>query len=528
MITELPKDARECALPGVFVTKDAKVFKAGKTGYKEVAVRQNKKTIGQFYNSAEKKYYSLLQAYAEAFVPNKDEKPFAFVKDSEKGLDPDNIIWATSDEWLEYWKANTKRLCKCCGKQMDKDMIGRLCKACFTKMANAKPDNEETKRFQERVAATGFNPEVNYFSGRQRDALELYCSGEPIARIASILGCDLATASACIKSAKTARMLERVAGENVTPLGYKSAADVLPASMTLEADGSEKKEKVTTVKTKHLHIVRANRKLIRTIGDASANEKLGTPARVIKTEPLSNVYTHVEQPLPPEPEEVTPEWYSQATLLENEKLPAPEFDRVESTHTIIGKLAKLLKCSLKTAIACFKLARRLESGVEEAPLQDEVHCIQLPISQSKEVSSIAVPFNKPKVPVTEISTEATETSDTEEVPITVVSFDERFKEGESVQAASNAVKEDKHVSSCNELDALFSMYKASAVTIPFSSYCKVYWIASKYTGKYAMKLTKLAVQYLNSKKLKYNAQNINDVLRAGMEGNLWTVERMQL
>lgn len=516
MITELPNDARECALPGVFVTKDAKVFKAGKNGYKEIAIRSNKKTIGQFYNSAEKKYYSLLQAYAEAFVPNKDEKPFAFVKDSEKGLDPDNIIWATSDEWLEYWKANTKRLCKCCGKQMDKDMIGRLCKACFTKMANAKPDNEETKRFQERVAATGFNPEVNYFSGRQRDAIELYCSGEPIARIASILGCDLATASACIKSAKTARMLERVAGENVTPLGYKSAADVLPASMTSGADGSEKQESVTTVKTKHLHIVRANRKLVRMIEKTSAEEKLSTPISIVKSEPLSNVYTHVEKPLPVEPEEITPEWYSQAKLLENEKLPVSALSEEESPHTIIGKLAKLLKCSLKTAIACFKLARRLESGVEETPLQDEVHCVQLPVSQSKEVSSIAVPFNKPEVTVTEISAETEENSNTEEVPLIVVSFDDRFKEGEHVQTAKDAVVEDKPVSSGNELGTLFDMYKASAVTIPFSSYCKVYWLASKYTGKDSMKLTKLAIRYLNSRKLKYNAQNINDVLRAGM------------
>lgn len=172
MITELPKDARQCSLSGVFITPDARVFKAGKNGFREVTVKADKKGPGKFYNSAEKKYYSLTQAYAEAFVPNGEQKPLAFIKDASHGLDPANIMWATNDEWREYWKEHAERKCKCCGKLVEKDMAGELCKGCFTKMSNAKPDTDEIKRFQERVAATGFDPNRDFFSGRQRDALK--------------------------------------------------------------------------------------------------------------------------------------------------------------------------------------------------------------------------------------------------------------------------------------------------------------------------------------------------------------------
>lgn len=58
MITELPKDARQCSLSGVFITPDARVFKAGKNGFREVTVKADKKGPGKFYNSAEKKYWS--------------------------------------------------------------------------------------------------------------------------------------------------------------------------------------------------------------------------------------------------------------------------------------------------------------------------------------------------------------------------------------------------------------------------------------------------------------------------------------
>ena len=115
MITELPKDARQCSLSGVFITPDARVFKAGKNGFREVTVKADKKGPGKFYNSAEKKYYSLTQAYAEAFVPNGEQKPLAFIKDASHGLDPANIMWATNDEWREYWKEHAERKCKCCG-----------------------------------------------------------------------------------------------------------------------------------------------------------------------------------------------------------------------------------------------------------------------------------------------------------------------------------------------------------------------------------------------------------------------------
>ena len=124
MITELPKDARQCSLSGVFITPDARVFKAGKNGFREVTVKADKKGPGKFYNSAEKKYYSLTQAYAEAFVPTGEQKPLAFIKDASHGLDPANIMWATNDEWREYWKEHAERKCKCCGKLVEKDMAG--------------------------------------------------------------------------------------------------------------------------------------------------------------------------------------------------------------------------------------------------------------------------------------------------------------------------------------------------------------------------------------------------------------------
>ena len=49
MITELPKDARQCSLSGVYITPDAKVFKAGKNGFREVTVKADKRGPGKFY-----------------------------------------------------------------------------------------------------------------------------------------------------------------------------------------------------------------------------------------------------------------------------------------------------------------------------------------------------------------------------------------------------------------------------------------------------------------------------------------------
>lgn len=352
MITELPKDARQCSLSGVFITPDARVFKAGKNGFREVTVKADKKGPGKFYNSAEKKYYSLTQAYAEAFVPNGEQKPLAFIKDASHGLDPANIMWATNDEWREYWKEHAERKCKCCGKLVEKDMAGELCKGCFTKMSNAKPDTDEIKRFQERVAATGFDPNKDFFSGRQRDALELFCSGVSMPKIASILGCDLKTANACIKSAKVARTLERATSDNVTPIGYKSTADVLPASITLSADGSK------PIASKDFKVTR----------DAKITNQSS------KSEPLSNVYVHLEKPKVAEPEETTPDWYDQERLLARENIPVQKSHDTDS-HTIIGKLAKLLKCSLKTAILIISEFRDAQDGPsywEQADLQKYV------------------------------------------------------------------------------------------------------------------------------------------------------------
>lgn len=509
MIKELPSTARQCSINGVYITPDAKVYKTDKKGFKEVTIKADKKSIGKFYNSAEKKYYSLTQAYAEAFVPNGEQKPLAFIKDASKGLDPSNILWATNDEWREYWKAHAERKCKCCGNTVEKDMVGQLCKGCFTKMTNAKPDTDEIKRFQERVAATGFDPNTALFSGRQRDALELFCSGESMAKIASILGCDLKTANACIKSAKTARALERMTSQTVTPIGYKSSADVIPAKVTLNADGSEKR---VPLASKDLKVTRASK--------AKHFWK--------KSEPLTDVYSPLEKPEEIEPEEITPDWYNQEAMLKQEKIPTP-VSVEEDAHTIIGKLAKLLRCSLKTAIACFKLARKLESGEQDEPLTDSVpeadHALEsskncrlatskidactsvTDISASEEVASEPITVVDPvivyvKVPVVK------------EVPVIKEVIKEITKEvpvvKEVIKEVPVTVQEEKKSS---EVSKLHELYKTFGNTnVPFSSFCKVYWVACNYSKEYAYDFTKAAVAHLYESGLLFNTQNINNAM----------------
>lgn len=498
MITELPKDARQCSLSGVFITPDAKVFRAGKNGFKEVTVKADKKGTGKFYNSAEKKYYSLTQAYAEAFVPNSEQKPLAFIKDASHGLDPANIMWATNDEWREYWKAHADRKCKCCGNSVEKDMVGDLCKGCFTKMTNAKPDTDEIKRFQERVVATGFDPNKDFFSGRQRDALELFCSGVSMAKIASILGCDLKTANACIKSAKVARALERATSDNVTPIGYKSAADVLPAKITLSADGSEVSKPIAS---KDLKVTR--------------NAK--TTKRFSKSEPLNNVYVHLEKQKAAEPEEITPDWYDQERLLVKETIPVQKSSNADA-HTIIGKLAKLLKCSLKTAIACFKLARKLES---EGPLQDTEPEVTHNLVSAKSCDLAVSKANA--ITPSACETNASETVESVEpvvVYVKVPVVKEVVKEvpvAKEVPVVKEVIKEVPvaHTAKESEISKLFDYYKAfNNKTVPFSYFCKVYWVAGAYNKHLALDLTNAIVAHLFESGLEFNTQNIHDTLIA--------------
>lgn len=503
MITELPKDARQCSLSGVYITPDAKVFKAGKNGFREVTVKADKRGPGKFYNSVEKKYYSLTQAYAEAFVPNGEQKPLAFIKDASHGLDPANIMWATNDEWREYWKEHAERKCKCCGKLVEKDMAGELCKGCFTKMSNAKPDTDEIKRFQERVAATGFDPNKDFFSGRQRDALELFCSGVSMPKIASILGCDLKTANACIKSAKVARTLERATSDNVTPIGYKSAADVLPASITLSADGSK------PIASKDLKVTR----------DAKITNQSS------KSEPLSNVYVHLEKPKVAEPEETTPDWYDQERLLARENIPVQKSYDTDS-HTIIGKLAKLLKCSLKTAIACFKLARKLES---EGQLQDNEPEATHNLISAKSCNLAVSKTNAITSSEDEASTSETVKSVEPVVVYVKVPFvKEVVKEVPVVkEVVKEVIKEVPvaHTTKESEISKLFDYYKAfNNKAIPFSYFCKVYWVAGSYNKHFALDLTNATIAHLFESGLEFNTQNIHDTLFALAKINCITQE----
>lgn len=501
MITKLPESAKECALSGIFITPDAKVFKTDKNGFKELKVKADKKCVGKFYLSEDRKYHSLLQAYAEAFVPNRGNKPLAFIKDSSAGLSMDNLMWATNDEWVDFWKANTQRQCKCCGGNVEKDMAGSICKSCFAKMSEAKPDTDEIKRFQERIAATGFNPDVNRFSGRQRDVLELYCSGESLAKIASVLGCDMKTASNCIQSAKIARKLERVSTENVTPIGYKTAADVLPETVQLSSDGSEKH-----AKSKTMHVLRISK----------TTKQLNFEAD--KMSPLANVYEKRVQDVIPEPEEITPDWYNQEQIVS--KLPFKRRVTKESGKEALIK--RFLSFSIKTIKMCLHLAAKIENGakiqvIEDSDLKDDIphNDIELHYNKEASLSDIGVSVQHAiNINAKESAEEDTAVNkqDHEEKEVLLVVFDKRENEDADKSLTVAEQKQEK-----SELSILFDIYRESFSEIPFSSFCKVYWIASKYSSIEAQRLTRLVIRYVTSRNLAYDVSTINNVLRAGME-----------
>lgn len=481
MIKELPESARKCMLKNIFVTEDAKVFSKGKTGFKELSVREDKKGTRKFYYSGDRKYHSLVQAYAEAFVPNESNKPLAFIMDNDKGLNPDNILWATNDEWLEYWKAHTKRICKCCGSTMESDMVGKLCKKCFRSMSEVKPDTDEIVRFQERIAATGFNPDTDRFSGRQRDALELYCSGEPLAKIASVLGCDMATAAACIKSAKTARALEKITADHVTEIGYKSAVDVVPSDA----------EQLT-------------------------GEQLETVSEEIEDIPVS-VEPGITIEVGNLQESITDEETSREPLIHVS-------DRYDSDSQ--------KPTSLATITVVMQDNNRVETGRDTIPVSEKNECIST-VCRSSLPRVIGRLSDSPRgcvldvkdweAPVFDkgepVSCEVAESkTDNSSIGMQVVPEDAFVEE----PTRTEPVKTEQELG----LAQLYARYERDISGVDFATYCKVYWLACKYTDKYARALATVTIRFMLKKNYTFNVSNINYMLRTGMEV-IWMAKPMR-
>lgn len=581
MLQELPISARECGIPGFYITKDAKVFKKDKNGYKPVSVKEDKKQIGKFYNSNTKKYYSLIQAYAEAFVPNTNKKPLAFIKNIDKGLNPDNIMWATTDEWLEFWKENTPRFCKCCGKQIGADMIGKLCKACFTKMSNAKPDDDETRMFQERIAATGFNPDNHRFSGRQRDALELFCSGESLTAIASVLGCDLKTASACIKSAKAARLLERMSEDDVTPIGYKTAEDVLNENRAIEVmpDAEDESE----VKPVASIVIEAERKAAPAPAPEPEAELAPEPEAApepelvqesasepsVEQEPESESSVEQEPELASEPVTSTSRKFSDVeiallssyyfesryfeSISKAEDAPSVEAEKSESTEQRYDSQShshSLTVCPETVSHSCEEDCKAEQTVNTDAPKQEVTELTEVSVKSESPACDEMLEKSELQEQVVEsklsrlfsrfkqlfVKAEEPESISDEEYQRRVVSqfadtevtySTEAKSETEVVSDPVHELSEDLKRNKENtvlsnteyrsEMDYLFALYKADGTNVAFSSFCKVYWLASKYTEDHAQVLTRITTHYMCKHNMTFNVQNVHSVLLTGLE-----------
>lgn len=463
MTTLLPDDARSCTLPGVFVTRDARVFREDKSGYKELNIKADKKCIGKFYYNKDKKYHSLTQAYAEAFVPTEEGKPMALIVDSGKGLSQDNLMWVTNDEWNHFCNTGTLRQCKCCGASIGAD-AGTLCDACLTKMKSAESeDADEAYRFKNREAAP--DEESCRFNGRQKDVLELHKSGEPDSKIADVIGCDEDTAKKCVKSAEVARKLERISEEKVTPIGYKSLADVVPAE---RGTGKQKK------------------------------------AKMHRSEPLTDVYVKAEVPVCAEPEEIEPEWYEQESIVRADR--GVEDDHNESKMSLISKF---LKFSIKTIKMCLQLALKIEQGerveiVPSTPLEEEpCKCVTLNCKQEASNVKVGVPLTEAKIISEPVK---------QEQPVLLVMVDRPSVNQQGVNQQSAPQRKE-----ASELSILFDEYRQLGADVPFSSFCKVYWVASKYSSENALQLTRLVVRYAREKSVVLDVTTINNALRAGMQ-----------
>ncbi len=517
MIKELPTDARECKVNNVLITQDARVFRKLKTGYKELAVRSDKSGYGKFYNPESKKYYSLIQAYAEAYCPNEDNKPFAFVKNADKPLSTDNVFWATKVELASFNKANAKRCCKFCGKFLEKDILGNLCNECFKKLANAKPDTEEIARFQNRIVATGFDPESDMFSGRQRDVLELYCSGESLPDIAKVLGCDVETAKACVKSAEAARTLERISNDNVTEIGFRTIADVLPEAQVAE------EESVTGV-VEWTPVVTKAEEVIKVIEEAPVVAEVEEASE-------ASVVTEVEEvPEVAEATEVIEEAPVVAEVIEE----APVVTEVEE----VSEVAEVTEAIEEAPVVAEAEEVTEIAEAEEAPEVTEELVVFADVDADIETLSSDHKNEEPEI-ITSITVVMHNVNDKEvdrgTIPIarnprvfgSVETAAEKAKAWEAPEFRQEHAEEtvEERVQTIPvinyELHDLMRLYQYSDVDVPFATYCKVLWLAARYACNYSEKYVKalavVTIRFMQRKQYDFNTANLNDVLSMGME-----------
>lgn len=495
MIKELPTDAHECKVNNVLITRDARVFRKLKTGYKELTIRSDKTGYGKFYNSESKRYYSLIQAYAEAYCPNEDNKPFAFVKDTDKPLSTDNIFWATKVESEAFNKANAKRCCKFCGKYLEKDTLGNLCNGCYKKLADAKPDTDEIARFQNRIVATGFDPESDMFSGRQRDVLELYCSGESLPDIAKVLGCDMETAKACVKSAEAARTLERVSNDSVTEIGFRTVADVLPEAQIAKED---------------------------TVAKVAMIEEVAEVAKAVEEPEVTEVVEAVEATEVVEVEEVAEAEESKdvkaAEVEEEPEVAKPEVAEAEEPE--VKEVAEVIEAKEVTEIT--------EEAVVFADVDADTETLgNDSMGKAPEVvASITVVMHNVNGKEIDRGTVPIATRNPKVLGLTETTA----KEAESWEApkfnqeyAEEAVEEQIQMTPVinYKLQDLMRLYQNSDVNVPFATYCKVLWLAARYACDYSEKYVKalavVTIKFMQRKQYNFNTANLNDVLSMGME-----------
>ena len=82
-----------------------------------------------------------------------------------------------------------------------------------------------------------------------------------------------------------------------------------------------------------------------------------------------------------------------------------------------------------------------------------------------------------------------------------------------------------HTTKESEISKLFDYYKAfNNKAIPFSYFCKVYWVAGSYNKHFALDLTNATIAHLFESGLEFNTQNIHDTLFALAKINCITQE----
>ena len=549
MIKELPTDARESSVEGAFITRDARVFKQYKTGFKEMKIRTNKNGTCSFYDSANKCYVSLVQEYADAFVENPERKPLAVIKDASKPLSEDNIFWATDQEVKDFIKANSKRYCRCCGSEIEKSVVGALCKACFAKNAAADDDPEETERFKNRVAATEFDPDKNRFSGRQRDMLEMFLSGIPIDRIAKVVGCDEQTAKACIRSANQARLLEKMSSECVTEIGYKTPADVLPAKRGSESESkpspkllekvshvtkstirkstvSENKEQPTILQSIFINCeLKEPRVASSKVGGFSSGycsfvDGIVNQLKYSTVQDALTNYDYFEEPCVHEPvlSNFSSGYLAFVADIVSRLTYRPVQDALTNDDYFSEPRVQEMPSVEPVKPSVHRHAQRVHGGRRAG--KRTIFIPDGPMFDSRETVSMAACVDcKPTMPLVPV------TQDRASLDLTPIVCNESVPEP---VCATGAVSEPACVSKASVtiipepkeligMADLFDAYKRSHYSIGFATFCKVYWIACKYSVRHSLHLTRLTIAGMLNHNISFDTQNINMVLKLGME-----------